>query len=529
MRKNQLASALAAAVVGIAGLANMSNAINVNPDGTGQILIYPYYTIEAGNDTLISVVNTANEVKAVKVRIKEGVNSRDVLDFSVYMSPFDVWTATIRTNPNGNAAEGLPVLFTTDTTCTVPDIRTNILLPQFPAAQGGHRYAEFTQLAMVPGRPASHARSGYFEMIEAGVVSNVPGFTPATWATHGANGLPGSCASLNAAWANGGVWRGLNGAAVAGFPLLSNTGISRPTGGLFGSASLINVTQGRLVTYNATAIEGVAFPDGSNGNQHQSPENIVPNVATYVSQATQFANVFVGGRLVQSRYDQRQIDAVSAVLAYTNIASEYAFTPGTNETFRSEWVVTFPTKRFYTDQQFVVGGAAPQAPFSRRTDDAVRCEEGSMVAYNREEARAPFIFFQGFGFSPGPGVNPLLCAEANVVNFENVPPGGVGTSGFQPLAASPILGARSPSLLRVGLPDGFNFGWANLSFQTLADSRAFRPSAEGDVWVGLPVVGFNVLAAQNVNADPANANIRAFYSGAFTHRGQRRCDNAAGC
>lgn len=523
MKKNQLASALAAAVVGIAGIANLSNAVNVNPDGTGQVLIYPYYTVEAGNDTLVSVVNTANEVKAVKVRIHEQVNSREVLDFHLYLSPFDVWTAAITTNPNGDAANGFPILFTADRSCTVPDIVTNQLLPIISTANPT-RYIEFSNL-LLQGRPATHARAGYLEMIEMGVVGNIAGFTPAAWATHGANGIPAACGLLNTAWQNGGVWAGLNGVPLANFPLLNQTAISAPTGGLFGGGSIINVSQGRLMSYNATAIEGVEFT--GSGNQHQEPGFITPNLASYMTgSASQVANVFVGGRLVQSTYNAGgRIDALSATMAFTNIANEYVFTAGADETFRSEWVVTFPTKRHYTDALVSVA-VPPVAPFQRRSDPNGGCEEFSMVAYNREEGRAPFIFFNGLGFSPS--LIQALCAEANVVNWENVPPGSVGTSGFAPLASSPILGARfnTGALLRVGLPQGFNAGWANLSFQSQATQRAFRPSVDGDVWFGLPTVGFWVLAAQNNAAAPG---IRAFYSGTYSHRGQRRCENAAGC
>lgn len=511
MRKNQLASALAAAVVGIAGIANLSNAVNVNPDGSGQVLIYPYYTIEGGNDTLISVVNTANEVKAVKVRFHEHVNSREPLDFHLYLSPFDVWTATVRTNPNGDAAAGLPILFTRDNSCTVPAIRGNVQLPQLPAALGGDRYVEFSTLRLTtPGGQVVDTRSGYLEMIEMGVVGNVAGFTPAAAATHGASGVPASCQTLINAWSNQGAWS-----------LDNNRAISAPTGGLFGGASIINVAQGRLISYNATAIEGVAFPAGSNGNMHQDPASIVPQLSTYLSTASQTANVFVGGRLIQSTYPATAAGgtlALGATLALQNIANEYAFTEDT--TFRSEWVVTFPTKRFHTDSSVAVG-AVPVPPFASASGGNGGCEPVSFTIYDREEFRIPFVNFS-------PSLIPSLCTEANVVNFERLPAGGVGTSGLPPLAATPILGARTArnGVLRVGIPAPTIAGWANLSFVTPSTGRSFPASTDGDVWVGLPTVGFWVLAAENNNAAPG---IRAFYSGAFTHRGQRRCENLAGC
>jgi hypothetical protein len=80
--KKSLCAALAA--VGTLGVAGTANAVYVNPDGLGQVLIYPYYTVRnkvAGADfnSLLSVVNSTASAKAVKVRFVEGRNSAEVL------------------------------------------------------------------------------------------------------------------------------------------------------------------------------------------------------------------------------------------------------------------------------------------------------------------------------------------------------------------------------------------------------------------------------------------------------------------
>ena len=56
-----------------------ANAVYVNHDGLGQVLVYPYYTARDGVATLLSVVNTTNNAKIVKVRFLEGKNSQEVL------------------------------------------------------------------------------------------------------------------------------------------------------------------------------------------------------------------------------------------------------------------------------------------------------------------------------------------------------------------------------------------------------------------------------------------------------------------
>ena len=99
-------------------------------------LIYPYYTVQSngGNafNTYVSVVNTTDVVKVVKVRFREGKNSREVLDFNLYLSPNDVWTGAVI--PSGTGASDPGRLITADTSCTNPAIpadgrRTSVTSP----------------------------------------------------------------------------------------------------------------------------------------------------------------------------------------------------------------------------------------------------------------------------------------------------------------------------------------------------------------------------------------------------------------
>src|SRR5687767_7623026 len=93
--KTLLCSALGS--VGTLIAMGAAHAVNVSPDGRGEVLLYPYYTTRAdgaGNAyaTLMSVVNATALPKAVKVKFLEGKNGRDVRDFNLFLSPFDVWT-----------------------------------------------------------------------------------------------------------------------------------------------------------------------------------------------------------------------------------------------------------------------------------------------------------------------------------------------------------------------------------------------------------------------------------------------------
>ena len=97
MKKNILSLAVAASVAG----ASAQAAMYLNPEGTGQVLLFPYYNAEGSNETSIHIVNTTNDAKAVKVRILEYVNSQEVLDFNLYMSAEDHFSFTIYGDPNG--------------------------------------------------------------------------------------------------------------------------------------------------------------------------------------------------------------------------------------------------------------------------------------------------------------------------------------------------------------------------------------------------------------------------------------------
>ena len=119
MNRKNLTAAVLAGLAGAAGIVGSAQAVNINSDGLGQVLIYPYYTVNGGNTTVLSVVNTTDHAKAVKVRFKEGVNSREVLDFNLYLSAWDVWTAAIYDD------DGAPTLIVNDNSCTVPYLYGN--------------------------------------------------------------------------------------------------------------------------------------------------------------------------------------------------------------------------------------------------------------------------------------------------------------------------------------------------------------------------------------------------------------------
>src|SRR5688500_6510586 len=154
--------ALFTAVVAGLGVAGSAEAVYMSPNRTGQVLVYPYYTVQSagGNNwnTYLSVVNTTTVAKAVKVRVLEGKTSAEVLDFNLFLSPNDVWTAAII--PSDATAGSAGRIITADTSCTRPDI------PDAGEPFRNFQYAVAGSADALPGTGLERTREGYVEILE---------------------------------------------------------------------------------------------------------------------------------------------------------------------------------------------------------------------------------------------------------------------------------------------------------------------------------------------------------------------------
>ena len=80
----------------------------INSEGTGEALVFPFYSAQNGNDTSIHIVNTTADFKAVKVRMLEGTESLETLGFNLYMSPQDHFSFAI--TADGEVLSLLPTI-----------------------------------------------------------------------------------------------------------------------------------------------------------------------------------------------------------------------------------------------------------------------------------------------------------------------------------------------------------------------------------------------------------------------------------
>ena len=512
---------LTIAICGALGLAaNSAEAVMLNPRGTGQVLIYPYYTVNH-QQTLLSVINSHDEGKALKVRLREAYDGREVVSFDLYLGPFDTWVGAIydaSSDGSGGAAIG-----TNDNSCTVPAFGTAPFAggpPSLVFSNANYTQGDYGAPTGTDSGPTglNRTREGFLEIIEMGVVANTTTHNSLKAIT-AVNGKPPGCTQVRSAWASGGYWA-----------TNAQTDVTTPTGGLFGAASIVDVAQGTLYAYDATAIEG--FSDVA---QHTGPADTKPNLSTAVTDsAHQIASAYVptGNAVVQADYPAgtRGIDAVSAVLMADALYNEFEVEGSLGAA--TDWLVSFPTKQFYVDPGIVGTQLANYLPpfgevFGGGLQNGTLTDPGESCG-----AQIGLRFFDREGTPPSPGINfcppppvggQYLCYESEVISFST-------------LDAAPSLALGS----RIGVNTGaaglqFATGQVQFSFvESYSDlcgensvtpipSQVLRPANNGDVFRGIPAVGFAAINYINANVTPG---VLSNYSGAYPHRATASCMNS---
>merc|ERR1711974_63512 len=271
-------------------------------------------------------------------------------------------------NPDGSEAE---------TSCTVPPIPaagvqfTNLLLSERGPIVGN-------ALAALIDPSLERTREGYVEIIEMGVVDETAdslggdpeGLEDA--AIHDSSGVPEDCDALVEAWSTGGIWRDE-----------PNFDVVAPTGGLFGGGSVVNVFGGYMASYTADAIGGFYLPGVAGtaatapdirATLHSEPGDTFPTLLqanTFELTGSNLVDrsfVFNQDVVITSDWSRAGVpDAVSAIFMRDFIYNEYAIESTVDGA--TEWVLTFPTKRFYvvpTDpvDSAVAGFGAAVNPFT---------------------------------------------------------------------------------------------------------------------------------------------------------------------
>lgn len=537
-KMKQLAVAVGVALGGLS-MAPSVQAVSIATDKLGQALIIPYYTMRDGWNTLLHVTNTSStEVVAVKLRFRESYNSRDVLDVNLFLSPNDVWTGWAA------APNGVPGLYSVDNSCVVGSSSTGQIdgVVEFPLrdravpTSGSPSYTG----SSADGGPTDTNRmlEGHVEMIMMGsaTVAALPTTAVARGALHNlTTGAPANCGAL---WLSSTdstpFWSGVVGPpgtadvsglksefAYNGNPLRGS--YSLVNGGFRYSAAATPVTLANFWDPTVADAANCAASTTAGGTCNllvtQLQQALAPAYLTFsafqmswneptLSTTNTLPAVLTPGDAVLTGNGGVSVgaDSVSYVLAHINLINEWSRSPNTalSWTTATDWVISYPTKNFYVDNQpgseysaraagrvAIAGLPAPittplsaafPGPFTQTFVDTAAappvtargrsCDNMAYRAYNREEV--PLLS------GASPTNSQPLCYETNVVTFNN----------------SDTLGAALP--INISLPSPNTTGWMNLRF--------FEATALGDTGtaMGLPVVGFQFLVREGSQASDAS-------------------------
>lgn len=462
--------------------ADRAAAVHVNPQGLGQVLLFPYYTVNRQQQTYISIVNADSVNKAFQLTIRESYNSREVFNLTVFLGANESWSATLFATDDLGTSDGSAALMTADRSCTLPDMWTHN-----DGSIDGRPYRRFSIDAFDDGGPqsATRTREGHIEVVA------LADYGPGLWFTY-PDGRPRNCEPVRQA--------DFTSPALEG---------SVPRARLFGAGAIIDVGQGTYYPYRP-----VAIADFSRKSLIASRERDLIGLINEGDAATVTARVASQGPVLEAVFPlDRAVDAFSAVLTQAALLNEYLTDPALGA--GSDWVVTFPTKRFYTDPALLapVTTAIPpfETPFSAPGES---CVDVSVGYYDRPSGRYDRATYRHPPLM-APILGPLMCRAVNVLSFQHAPQ-----------ETSAVLGSTA-------LVDEFDFdtsaftaGWAQLDMVIgRGMSHALRPALQqGDSPVphlmGLPAIGF--WAMNLVNGQVADG-VLANYGGTVPHSGLIQC------
>ena len=443
----------------LAALVLHCEAMQQDPDGRGEVLIYPYFTAQdsGGNafNTYISVVNDDVPPKALRIRLREGRNGNEVASFNLLLQGYDTWTGVIVPTPEGAALQ------TNDASCASLNLSNPVPLASPVSATDGL------------GTDVERMREGYIEIFEMASIHDDPP----------------ECSTFLA------------------MTLVPAT-VQRPSGGLSGTLTLINVQSGMDFTVNA-----VALSDFATAPYFRAPSDPYPDYNA--AEVAPVAAFYFGDDHLYTSTWESPVQALNATLMVQSVMNEVILDRGTLS--GTDFVLTMPTRR-------LAGNAAPFRVFPEGTRDLT-----FSIDFNDREKPRLSIFSDDCPFLCPPGfeqAHMALRSSANVLSLRTTEDHSSGAPGI-----SDVLGSRNGWLVNMHT-DAQN-GWVTLGLDSIPldapfphlhhriypnDGTSFeaRPS-----YSGLPVVGFMVRTFRNGNLQCGSAVCQGNYGGAFPHKYKR--------
>lgn len=528
-----------------------TNMGTVQAGGIGHVLFTPYFSTAQGNSTLISLVNTDKTYgKVVKVRFRGAANSDDLLDFTVLLSPGDVWTGAVLSSLTGGAR-----ILSPDTSCVLPR--------QIPESNP----AEFREFRLDPKlsdvAKAVHRTEGYIEYLNMADISPKQGRD-----VKGADNAipPGSVGGVtnlfqsvkhvnNVAPCNQAIMDWLQTSDSLSKDDAKKYGLLPPTGGLFGNWAVFNnqsitsyggghyasaATGGASARLVFAPQVGEAVPAGtdetadpllrsdaltSTGSAFNGGAPAIPPLWVDLPD---LSTPYTSADIVGGAFDPRaRAFSLSQALSAKTIMNEFVATPDSASVpFYTDWVFSQPTRRYqvavsYSSSgsntpvnakpvfdhgaHYFVGNAGSidygadagkvtgnvtmvQRSVSGTSLGDFLCVQAPMSGSNREEGA---ISTTG-DFSPVPVANAAaLCGETATLSFN---------SSASKVLHSVLANQRVAVGVGAGGSTTVQAGWATLTLKPATTefkvgAGAFAVPAHPAT--GLPVIGYSATAFTN--------------------------------
>ena len=437
---------------------SLSYAVYVNSEGRGEALIIPYYSVNNSLNTVVSLVNTRDTAKAVKINIREGLNGHAVLSYNVYLDGNDTWTFVMGgINSTVAGVEGQPsgAMASSDNSCA-------------PLTNKG--MSEFSPAPPVYGPiQVQRVREGFIEIIEMGELQG-----DAADAADSVNGVP-DCQFFESAWQTGGIWHEDSGGDI-------NHDLAPASGGLMAEADMLDVSSGVNYSIPTVALVGF-FADGEMA--HVSPTDSDLSLDAAAPKAS-----ILTEEGVHQLELERGIDAVSAILMTNKMFASYSIDAGVQGV--SEIIFTQPTRRFYIySQPLRADSPYPQQPRIEQCD-TLQYEgvEVDIIVRDREAKREVYL-----GTIPGDPPPPpaALCGSVFVISMKRT-----DSDREEPL----ITQSNNFGILEQ-VRGGTENGYISLEFM---DTRPLSGldihTGENKSIMGLPVIGLSLTRFKNYYAQP---------------------------
>lgn len=370
MKKRILAVSVAAAL-GFAGAASAAPVLKAN--GIGHVNVIPYFSSQGNNVTHIHITNTDTQNgKAVKVRFRGAEWSDDLFDFTVFLSPGDVYVGTVASN-----ADGVSTFKSYDTSCTLPaSVNTGEntfgtwRLSDSRATGTREGYVEIINMADIP---VATGGAGVDTLYEA--IKHVDGVAPCT------------SSILNA--------------LVADNPTsgTTNAGMTAPSGTLSSWARILDVANIKAYGMNATAW---AYSAATQKQYYRQSNDVLAATTAMTADMIFFDYDDTGVGAVASatpitrmyQFDMPDLstpvdttyanafthrDAVAAILRKEVVISDFATNPDVGGA--TDIVLNQPLRRYY--YVYSASGApntAEGTDYSRKVDTAFADVKGEVAS-----------------------------------------------------------------------------------------------------------------------------------------------------